>query len=113
MSMNLASDYIHIPFQIGSWDTYLILSYDEEGKSDGGWRGVARRLELYYQGKYQEEFNRAGAKAMNAGWSGGDYERALQEQQWVKEEWEEHLKNLRDDVKRAINDDITPEFFAE
>lgn len=57
MSMNIACKEMELP-QIGSWESELILSYNSQGESDGGWEGAFRRLVLFWRMNCQHEFNR-------------------------------------------------------
>lgn len=59
MSMNLQCEQFEIPVQIPTCDTYLILSYNEEGDPDGGWEGVLRRYVLWLERERQVRFNQA------------------------------------------------------
>lgn len=59
MSINLQCDEMPFLPQIGTLDTLLILSYDNEGESDGGQEGVARRLVLFLRSQRQTDVNRA------------------------------------------------------
>ena len=57
MSMNLHCKEFNVPDQIGTYDTYIILSANEKGNPDGGWKGVVRRLRLYWERVRQDDFN--------------------------------------------------------
>lgn len=51
MSMNLHCNHLELP-QIPTYASYLVYS-----NNDGGWRGVAYRLEQYWRMKSQQDCN--------------------------------------------------------
>ena len=57
MSMNLYCKEFDVP-QTPTWATFLILSNNEKEKPDGGWKGVVRRLRLYWNLERGQKFNR-------------------------------------------------------
>ena len=59
MSMNLQCQEFELPEQLPTWATFLVLSENEKGKPDGGWKGVVRRLRLYWQMEREQDFNRS------------------------------------------------------
>lgn len=56
MSTNLTCEEFE-PVQTPSWITDLILSYDDDGNYDGGWKGVYRRYVFWLEYIFQETFN--------------------------------------------------------
>lgn len=97
MSMNLGCDKYNLP-QIGTMDSYLIISWDDDGNPDGGWQGVARRYILWAQGSRQREFNAASQ----------DPER----QEDVSLYWDIRIAEMKDTVVEALASGTTIEFWV-
>lgn len=101
MSHNLTCEEFE-PVQTPSWITQLILSYDDSGNCDGGWKGVYRRYVFWLEYIFQETFN--SVPRWNWEHVPAD-ERSIeieQEQRWQRDVHRHRLKEAKAAYESAI-----------